>query len=185
MPLVQYQGRKNPTVYPPHVGGLFYCSPIPTVFTTFIVTANILYASPFYVPALTTYISIVLEVTGLISSTTARMAIYNDSAGMPDTIVASTDIGTVSTASTGAKTNVIAVALNPGWYWLASCYSGAPTVRALSQTNALPVLGFTSTTDVTLHVGVSVAFTYAALPSPFTGGAVLATTALPRILVGV
>lgn len=167
----------------PHASGRFYDSRIQSAFTTVALSANTLYGVPFYVPNTTTYTAIVVEVTTLAGGKSVRLGIYNDSNGTPGTLVL--DAGTVSAATTGGKTITISQQLTTGWYWLAAVSDGTPSLRALSQSNALPSLGFTSGTDVTNHVGWSVSFTFAALPSPFTGGGALLTTAPPRILLGV
>lgn len=166
----------------PHVTGRFYDSRINSTTTTFTTAANTLYAVPFYVPVAVTYTSITIEVTTLAGGKSLRLGIYTDSTGVPNTLVV--DAGTVSAATTGAKTITISQALSAGWYWLAMVGDGTPGVRALSQSSALGSMGFTSGTDTTYHVGFSVAFTYAALPTPFTGGGTLMTTAAPRLMLG-
>jgi len=64
-------------------------------------------------------------------------------------------------------------------------FDATPTVRALANAagNPLGCLGFTSGLDTGYHVGVTVAFTYAALPDPFTAGSALSTAAIPRITI--
>jgi len=167
----------------PHVSGRFYDSRIQSAFTTFTLTVNTLYAVPFYVPVATTYTTLAVEVTTLSVGKSVRLGIYNDSTGVPGSLVL--DAGTISTTTTGAKTITISQLLAAGWYWLAAvCDSSVPVLRALSQTNALPAMGYTSGTDTTNHVGFSVAFTFAALPSTFTGGGAVMTTAAPRIMLG-
>lgn len=167
----------------PHVSGRFYDSRMHSTLTTLTTAANTLYAVPFYVPRTVTYTSITIEVTTLASGKSIRMGIYTDSSGVPNTLVL--DAGTISTTTTGAKTITISQSLSAGWYWLAGVGDGTPGVRAASQTTALGSMGFTSGTDTTYHVGFSVAFTYAALPTPFTGGGTLMTTAAPRFMLGV
>lgn len=168
----------------PHVSGRFYDSRIHTTLTTFTVTVNVLYGMPFYVPTTTTYTAISIEVTTLSVGNHCRLGIYNDSTGAPGGLVL--DAGTILTTTTGGKSIVISQSLSAGWYWLALVSdSSVPVLRAYSQTNALAALGYTSGTDTTNHVGVSVAFTYAALPNPFTAGSALMTTAAPRVMLGV
>ena len=167
----------------PYSAGKYYSSPNINALTTLALSANTLYGIPFLVPALVTATSINIEVTTQSAGNNLRMGIYNDSSGAPGSLVL--DAGTVSLTGTGGKAITISQSLSPGWYWLACVTNGTPTVRALSQTNALPMLGFTSGTDTTWHVGWSVAFTYAALPTPFTGGGALMTTAAPRIMIGI
>jgi len=180
MPWTRQDGVLRPPPMPAHVAGRFYTNFVETQTGTQAVSANTLYGIPFFVPTPTTYTTIAIEVSTAVAGN-CRLGIYNDSAGAPGSLVL--DAGTVSTGTTGLKTIAISQLLNPGWYWLAAVFDAAPTVRAASQTNALRMLGHTSGTDTTAHVGVSVAFTYAALPTPFTGGSVLATIAMPRVMV--
>ena len=166
----------------PHASGRYYDSRLSTGYTTLAISANTLYAIPFLVPKTQTYTVISLEVTTLAAAKSIRMGIYTDTNGAPDALVL--DAGTVSVATTGSKTISISQSLSAGWYWLVVVSDGTPTVRATSQT-AIGMLGFTSGTDTTIHVGFSVAFTYAALPNPFTGGGALMTGTAPRLMLGV
>lgn len=167
----------------PHASGRFYDSRLQSSFTTVALVANTLYAQPFYVPRSTTYATIGIEVTTLAVGKSVRLGIYNDNGGVPGSRVV--DCGTVSTTTTGAKPITINQVLAAGWYWLAAVSDGTATLRAAVQAGSLPSLGFTSGTDTTFHNGWSVAFTYAALPDPFTAGGALMTTAMYRILLGV
>src|SRR5579859_8225321 len=174
-------GRALPAL--PLASGRYYSSPLVNTLATFTHTLNVLYAIPFHVPYPATFTSINIEVTTLGSGNHIRLGIYNDNNGVPGSLVL--DAGTVLTTTTGGKSIVINQTLVAGWYWLASVSdSSTPVVRAISQSTASPDLGFTSGTDTTFHVGWSVAFTYAALPDPFTGGGALMTTAAPRIMLG-
>lgn len=167
----------------PTVSGRFYSCPFVESLTTFAMSASILYAIPILLTSAETGQTNNIEVTVQSAGNNLRMGIYADSDGVPSSLIL--DAGTVSLTGTGNKPISISQNLSAGWYWLACVTNGTPTVRALSQSNALPVLGFTSATDTTTHVGWSVAFTYAALPNPFTGGGALMTTAAPRLMLGV
>ena len=162
--------------------GRYYDSRISTSYTTFTLVANTLYAVPFLAERTTTYTTIALEVSTLASSKSVRLGIYTDGGGVPNALIL--DAGTVSTTTTGAKTISISQVLSANWYWLAAVSDGTPGLRAISQT-AIPMLGASSGTDTTIHVGWSVSFTYAALPNPFTGGGALMTTAAPRLMLSI
>lgn len=169
----------------PHATGRYYQSPLPVSVSagiTVVIVVDTLYAVPFFVPRTATYTSINIEVTALVAGKSARMGIYADSSGVPGAL--ELDAGTVSVASTGAKSIVIAKELAAGWHWLVIVSDGGPTLRGGSNTSPMPWLGYTSGTDVTGHTGWSVAFVYAALPDPFTGGGALMTTVAPRLMLG-
>jgi hypothetical protein len=166
----------------PHATGRFYDSNITSTTTTFVLVANTLYAVPIMIPKTNTYTTESLEVSVLAGGKTMRYGIYTDTNGAPNALVL--DSGTTSAGSTGARSITISQQLTAGWYWMAVVCDGTPTVRALT-TSPLPWLGFSSGTDTTFHAGWSVAFTYAALPNPFTGGGALMTTAAPRLMLAI
>lgn len=151
--------------------------------TTLAVTQNILYACPLFVAQQVTLSAIGIEVTTFATGN-VRLGIYYDSAGAPVTLLQ--DSGAVSTGtSNGFKSVVTTQVLTSGWWWLAAVFDATPTVRAITTANSLHMLGATSGTDTAIHTGVSVAFSYAALPNPFTGGSTLHTGNFPRIMVQV
>lgn len=149
---------------------------------TLTVGANVLYGSPIYLPQAITLTVIGIEVTtGAVGN--VRLGLYNDSAGRPGAL--KFDAGAVSTATpNGFKSIVISQALTSGLYWIAGVFDATPGVRALQTSTMLHWLGFSSGTDTTAHGSVQSAFTYAALPTPFTAGFTLTTTNTPRFLIG-
>jgi hypothetical protein len=157
-----------------------------TAFTTLAISANVLYASPFFVPMRMRFDRIAINVTGAgASGTKARMGIYRDTgSGYPGSLVQNTDVAEVAVDTTGVKANVISAALSPGLYWLALCSSGGPTVVAV-PVGALDseVLGLGS--DLSYYPGVaySVSYTYGALPSTFPSGASIMTSTIPLVAV--
>jgi hypothetical protein len=87
------------------------------------------YYVPIYVDSTTTFDRLAIATSGTFAGTaTVRLGIYNDSAGVPTTLIL--DAGTLS--ATAANTNyeiTISQSLNAGFYWLAFCQQGtAPTV---------------------------------------------------------
>ena len=166
------------------IAGRFYNSQHVCVLGTQVVTADVLRASPLWVTRAVTVTDLSLDITtGAAGS--ARLGIYLDSLTVPGTPGALVADGGAFSTTLGVKTSTVNAALVPGLYWLASVFSGAPTVRSLSNAagDVLVTMGFTSNLDTTLHVGVSVAFTFAALPDPFTAGSVLAATHIPCVRV--
>lgn len=169
-------------IWPNPVGGRFYSTTLGTgALTTLSVTIDILYATPIFISSTITASVIGVEVsTGATGN--VRCGIYTDVAGAPTTLLV--DSGAISTATPAAfKSAVISQVLTPAWYWLAAVFSATPAVRAYNTTNSLHLLGASSGTDTAVHTGVSVAFTFAALPTPFTGGSALHVGNFPRLMI--
>lgn len=183
MPIASFQERTLPPFSVPLVAGRLYGTPVALGgLTTVAIAANTLYAVPFKVEQRVTLVVIGVEITSATAGN-FRLGIYNDSNGVPGSL--KHDAGAVAMgAAAGFKSITISVTLDPGWYWLAAVADAAPTCRASNATNARHDLGFASGTATTVAILWSVAFTYAALPDPFTGGGALATTNPLRILIG-
>lgn len=150
--------------------------------TTVAAVANTLYATPIFTPLAATVTVIGLEITAFAAGN-VRLGVYRDSNGVPGALLL--DAGAVGTGTPNGFKSIgsLSQALTPGWYWLACVFDATPTVRALTASGSMHALGFTSGTDTTIHAGWSVAFTYAALPDPFTGGGALMTTNPPRVMI--
>lgn len=189
MPISNLYGRTTASPYAPQASGRYYVAGQSGV-TTVAIAANTLYAAPILIPRQLTFTSINMEVTTL-SAGNLRLGIYKDKymasgatdGGYPDVLVL--DAGTVNTGTTGGKAVSISQLLDPGWYWLAAVANATPTVRSIGTTVGTAWLGMSSTTDSNIHHGVSVAFTYAALPNPFTGGFALVNGGFIRMTLGV
>lgn len=149
--------------------------------TTDTPTANVLRAIPLVVAGDITLDCIGINVTSAVAGN-ARMGIYADVGNLyPGSLILAA--GEVNTGSTGVKSLTISQALTPGLYWVALVNNAAPTIRALSLTGCLALLGSDSTLATT-GVGWSVAYTYAALPDTFPGGASIITAVpIPAIFV--
>ena len=162
-----------------HVSGRYYWSQVGTGAQGAVATpaVNTLYGQPFFVPFTRTYDRISVHQTTQSVGNAARLGIYNDSTGTPGSLVL--DAGTISQTGTGAKEITISQSLSPGWYWLAYvANTGAGVFEGWTATaSCLGWLGCTTTTGTNANpTFVSVAFAYAALPDPFTGGSALANT---------
>lgn len=175
---------------PPLVAGRFYETTVSMSSQTagvVTVTLGVLYVSRWFIPSTTTAVSIGIQVTTAIAASNVRLGIYNDSAGVPGSLVV--DGGAVATATTGFKTVTISQSLSPGWYWIGGVFSHGIATRRVTGLTATGDIwcidGFTSNTDVTPHEGFSVAQAYGALPDPFTGGGALMTTSVPRFMLGI
>lgn len=153
----------------------------PSGSATFTLVANTLYAIPLVVVRDVTVDRIAVLVATAASGKSIRLGIYNDGTNLyPGTLLL--DAGTVSAATTGLKAITISQALTKGLYWLVLVSDGTPAMR---QLNAIaPAFLGTDVTDFgTWNVGWTVAFTYAALPDPFTAGAAFSTTQLAAIVL--
>lgn len=149
--------------------------------TTLAVSANTLYACPLFVAQAVTLSAIGIEVTSFAAGN-VRLGLYYDSAGAPGALLQ--DSGTVGTGTPNAfKSVATSQVLTSGWWWLAAVFDATPTVRAITTSQSLHILGASSGTDTNIHTGVSVAFSYAALPNPFQAGSTLHTGNFPRIMV--
>lgn len=149
--------------------------------TTGAPTANILRAMPLIVGKVTLD-GIAINVTTLTAGN-ARLGIYNDDGNVyPGSRIL--DAGAVDTGSAGVKAIGINQALQPGLYWLVIVSNAASTIRALSLTACMPILGVDNTLSVTPGVGWSVAFNYAALPATFpSAAAAIVAIPIPAIFV--
>ncbi len=105
------------------------------------VTTGNLYASPYYTGAAETLNSIGIDVLAAgPGGSTARLGIYNDSGGVPGTLLL--DAGAVSVATTGPKPLTISQVLAAGSsYWLIVSFSASCNVRGGFAT---PFLGATN-----------------------------------------
>jgi hypothetical protein len=153
---------------------------VPTA-NTVNLAANTLRAYYVKISSTITITEINSEVTTNVASTKYRMGIYTDNGShYPDQLVAGSDAGEYDSATTGNKPSAtVSITLTPGIYWIAHNTNGAPTLRGCTF-GWLNNLGFPNTAFATQSVNrVSVALTYGALPSTFTGGGTYASAAIP------
>lgn len=134
-----------------------------TVGTGVALTANRLYANPFFVATTMTFDRITVNVTTGVAGA-MRLGIYNDLAASPTTLVM--DCGTVDVTSTAiVYVDAINKQLTKGWYWLAGVSDVAPSIAKVSTPIHGVPLGYDSGFNIV--VGGYKAFTYAALPASF------------------
>ncbi len=181
-PARDYRGTQRPSVrLAPSAFITAFCTSGQN--TTVLTSANTLYATPIFLPDTVRVSHIWLDVaTG--AAVNFRMALYYDSSGYPGArVFAESEI--VVGGAGGPFRQVVAKTLPCGFYWGASVFSAGLTVRTEGNGGGqcTPWIGQVSAVSVIVNPGISVAFTYAALPDPFTAGATLATTNVPRITV--
>ena len=182
------------------VTGRFYNGIAGLTTTTFLTVTGTLYAYPVYVPNTITVKTLNLSVTTGQTGGVGHIGIYKDNgAGYPGALIydSGSNVGPTTTAMTVITPTAGSVVLNPGIYWIATTFNATstfPTVEGASAlyTNELSAaLGY----DTAAHAlaasgqaptGISVAFTYGALPATFTSGAALVLNAgVPIVAIGV
>lgn len=90
-------------------------------------TAGVVYYTLLIVPNTTTYTKIGAKVTSSVAASTMRFGIYQNSNGLPTSLIA--DYGTVTSASTGDQEITISQTLEPNCYWIAMQPSGAIAIN--------------------------------------------------------
>lgn len=156
-----------------------------TAKTTLALTANRLYAIPFFVPKTITLDRIAIHVSTA-GTGNARLGIYrDDGTADPSTATLILDAGEVSIAATGKQELTINQTLTGGYlYYLAIVTNGTPTIGAVALASMMT--SFFGLTDITTTAWLTFAyrsFTYAALPNPFNGTITLASGACPAVFV--
>jgi hypothetical protein len=93
------------------------------------------------------------------------------------------DSGSISTSGTGVQSYTLSQALQPvSLYWLVLLNSAAPTINCLPVDAVSFMLGVNSGLGLAMNWGLLLSFAYAALPDPFSAGAVdQTTTPIPAI----
>lgn len=155
------------TALPYRTGGTFYYSPPFAQSGNLALTQNKAYATPYYVPVTTTFVSIGVVTTGTASATT-RLGIYSDNNGVPGALVL--DAGNIATATSGFKTITISQSLTKGWYWLTAAMQGAAGSLNCSGANqGVVTIGVTNPFSSGGLNGYSQTGVSGALPSPWGG----------------
>lgn len=141
--------------------------------TNVALVTNTLYAIPFYVADPKTIIQMAIQVTTS-KSGNARLGIYSNGVGTyPDGLLL--DAGVVATGTNGLKelTGLSAALSGNSLYWLALVCSTNPSISGNDAQDNFPLLGFDGALNVVPSSSYQVAFTYAALPTPFPAGAAM------------
>ena len=156
-----------------------------TAKTTLAITANRLYAIPFFCPKTITLDRIAIHVSTA-GTGNARLGIYQDDGTTnPATATLVLDAGEVTIASTGAKELTINQTLTGGYlYWLALVSNGTPTLGAVAVASMMTCFfGLSSITTTAWLTFAYKTFTYNTLPNPFGGTITLASSACPAVFV--
>jgi hypothetical protein len=111
----------------------------PTNLATSNVNSGTITFVPFLVNETITAVSLSVYVNSLAVGGTMQLGIYSSSSTKDTATTLVLDAGSVSTASTGAKTISISQSLTPGLYWLAALpLTATPSMAAFVRQSALP-----------------------------------------------
>lgn len=152
--------------------------------TTLALTANRLYAVPFFTPVARTITKMAIHVTTLGTGAVTRLGICQDNGSIyPGALVV--DAGTVDCSTTGFKSiSGLSVPWSPNTlYWALLVASVAFTLSAVTAGYGWQLLGYTTSLNVVGYGYYYVSYTYASLPDPFPDSATLANAATPKIAV--
>jgi hypothetical protein len=107
--------------------------------------ANLIYLNPLIPNKSITYNTIRFNVSTLVAGVNARILIYSDLNGLPNTkLYESADL---SCATTGIKSVSVTGTFNAGTiYWIGFYASGQPTFTSINQTACIPIAHNTMTT---------------------------------------
>lgn len=171
--------------HPGLVPGVKYVPPTPSALTNATALANVLKATPFYVPQATTLDQLTVRVNTLTVGASISLGIYGTTDGLPDALLL--DAGAVSAATTGDKTITgVGLALSQQWIWIATLLSASVTMTHLQNTSigsGVPIGMATLSNAQGANTHISRAQTYGtgALPSPFSPGNNWATGVVPAV----
>jgi hypothetical protein len=154
------------------------------IFTVQALAANTLRAWPIDISVPTTLVTLHMEVTTGVSSTTCRMGLYADNgSNYPGAKIADHEAaGTIDTSSNGVKTKALTggIISSPGRYWQVENSNGAPTLRSIQRYAMNPAMGFAASLGTPNQpLGWSIASVYSALPDTFPAGASILNVITP------
>lgn len=144
---------------------------------------NTFYAVPQVVTRPMTLDRLALQVTTAAASSAVRVGIYTNTSNSelyPAALVV--DSGALDTTAVGMKNATVSQVLSPGLYWFVYLAGvAAPQVRAVALAGLSPMLGNSNVLATTVGIGLTVAYTYGALPATFPAGASVFQNAPPAI----
>lgn len=182
----------------PKVTGRFYGTECATL-EAFLTVLGTMYAYPIFIPTPCTLASLNMSVTTGQTGGKARCALYaDDGTGYPGAMVAGTDSGDLDGTATAVVTKgSLAVALEPGWYWVGSQFTASSTMPSVAgiksnYTNVIAGrLGFDTAAHALATSGqaptgvVATGQTYGAMPATFPATVALQLNAdTPAVSIG-
>lgn len=177
----------GPSYHPGFASGRYYTKRLSQGVANATVTANRVYAVPFYAPVATTFTKAAIFVQTGVSSTTAEVGLYANSAGAPGALLSHiAQLATTATATLITSTG-LTISVPAGWSWLAVAFSGAPSIRSCAATDYMDssLLGLDSVAAQPIQ-GFYGSWTYVggSLPDPFPALNVLSTNTIPLLFLG-
>ena len=183
----------------PWVASRFYGNVPGATPGTLLTVASTIYAYPIRVPGNIPVQTISADVTTGQTGGKVRFGIYSDLNGAPSALISGSDSGDQTATGTAVATftPTSPITLTDGWYWLALtavASSVMPSVAALAASynaNLTSLLGQDTAahafaSSVESAMGVTAAFTYAALPAAFPTAsyALNLNAAVPMLVIG-
>lgn len=140
------QGAKE---HPGYVSGLWY-GPQRGAAASAAVAADLNFAVPVFIAERVTITGLGLWVLTGVAATAVQLGLYSNANGRPGILLAqnSASASTATSATAASGTFSSSITLNPGVYWLAALFNGAPTIASVSSSDqALGTLLGGSTID--------------------------------------
>lgn len=163
-------GSAAVVAHPGYRSGIYYTRPMSAAGGNIAMAANRIYTYPVFIASAVTVDAVQINVGTLVAASTGSLAIYNNSAGAPGTLLA--NFGSVSTAASGVQAITgLSQALAAGWYWLAAAFSHAPSVISTAATDLsmMHLIGFAALgAGFTGNQGWTTTWTYVAGALPST-----------------
>lgn len=166
----------------PYVAGRYYRGQAinNNLTSSFTITLNTMFAVPFYNHEPHTFDRIGIRISTAVDGAKIRFGIFNDSAGLPGTLLA--DCGEFTMSGTGGQDGEVTIsqALAEGNYWLAMVSNTTVTGIGGATSAGRPDLGEATLTATIPYNRMDISYTYAALPATF-GSATAQTGGSPGI----
>ena len=165
--------------------GLYYTSGMPNRLSDTTIVHQTTYYLPIVIQNAVTADRIACRGGTGLSGGSVRLGIYNDSSGLPSTVLI--DAGTVATGAGGVAQITISQSLSVGIYWLAFCQQGtAPTTPVYSGSGGSTTGTFNSVINgwTTPNVAGVMAYSQASVTGAFATATGIATaTTSPSIWI--
>jgi len=167
--------------------GTHYASPVSSLTGTIAMPPNGDFVlAPFFFDTATAIDSVIANVTTGVASSTIRLGIYGNNAGLPGGLLV--DAGSVAGTPAGVKSLAVSVTIPAGWFWVGAVQQAGVArinVTGLLQNGVGPdnILGFTGTGVATARLGWVTSVGLAALPATLVGAGLTSAANNVRCLV--
>ena len=168
----------------PYRSGAFYRTPTTGANTLATYAVNTSYYIPFYVTVAQTFDRIAINASAsFVGSGSIRLGIYNNTAGVPSTVLL--DAGTVAASAASTQyTITISQALSVGYYWLAfNTVTAAATNSFTATGTAIWNVANLGATSATTNAAAAYSETVDTTGGFATAGTLAAVTGAPVVVV--